>query len=201
MNIYNLNNGNIEIYNIKPLEDKIKLFKQNEIKKIPENERVLKALTKKRYITYKKDVVYNNPMYVLKKSEDTDNEEILKNYLIENVSSGEIRRVQREDKDDYLFFLELVYPDLNKRIQLTEDLANLILIEREEFDYYILNIDNVDRIKELFEIEDNPKGIINLEDLKKLFNTNLIYEDYETKKYYLENSTKVYKKLLTTNNK
>ena len=201
MNIYNLNNGNIEIYNIKPLEDKIKLFKQNEIKKIPENERVLKALTKKRYITYKKDVVYNNPMYVLKKSEDTQNEEILKNYLIENVSSGEIRRVQREDKDDYLFFLELVYPDLNKRIQLTEDLANLILIEREEFDYYILNIDNVDRIKELFEIEDNPKGIINLEDLKKLFNTNLIYEDYETKKYYLENSTKVYKKLLTTNNK
>ena len=201
MNIYNLNNGNIEIYNIKPLEDKIKLFKQNEIKKIPENERVLKALTKKRYITYKKDVVYNNPMYVLKKSEDTENEEILKNYLIENVSSGEIRRVQREDKDDYLFFLELVYPDLNKRIQLTEDLANLILIEREEFDYYILNIDNVDRIKELFEIEDNPKGIINLEDLKKLFNTNLIYEDYETKKYYLENSTKVYKKLLTTNNK
>ena len=201
MNIYNLNNGNIEIYNIKPLEDKIKLFKQNEIKKIPENERVLKALTKKRYITYKKDVVYNNPMYVLKKSEDTENEEILKNYLIENVSSGEIRRVQREDKDDYLFFLELVYPDLNKRIQLTEDLANLILIEREEFDYYILNIDNVDRIKELFEIENNPKGIINLEDLKKLFNTNLIYEDYETKKYYLENSTKVYKKLLTTNNK
>lgn len=201
MNIYNLNNGNIEIYNIKPLEDKIKLFKQNEIKKIPENERVLKALTKKRYITYKKDVVYNNPMYVLKKSEDTDNEEILKNYLIDNVSSGEIRRVQREDKDDYLFFLELVYPDLNKRIQLTEDLANLILIEREEFDYYILNIDNVDRIKELFEIENNPKGIINLEDLKKLFNTNLIYEDYETKKYYLENSTKVYKKLLTTNNK
>ena len=201
MNIYNLNNGNIEIYNIKPLEDKIKLFKQNEIKKIPENERVLKALTKKRYITYKKDVVYNNPMYVLKKSEDTENEEILKNYLIENVSSGEIRRVQREDKDDYLFFLELVYPNLNKRIQLTEDLANLILIEREEFDYYILNIDNVDRIKELFEIENNPKGIINLEDLKKLFNTNLIYEDYETKKYYLENSTKVYKKLLTTNNK
>ena len=201
MNIYNLNNGNIEIYNIKPLEDKIKLFKQNEIKKIPENERVLKALTKKRYITYKKDVVYNNPMYVLKKSEDTENEEILKNYLIDNVSSGEIRRVQREDKDDYLFFLELVYPDLNKRIQLTEDLANLILIEREEFDYYILNIDNVDRIKELFEIENNPKGIINLEDLKKLFNTNLIYEDYETKKYYLENSTKVYKKLLTTNNK
>ena len=201
MNIYNLNNGNIEIYNIKPLEDKIKLFKQNEIKKIPENERVLKALTKKRYITYKKDVVYNNPMYVLKKSEDEENEEILRNYLIENVSSGEIRRVQREDKDDYLFFLELVYPDLNKRIQLTEDLANLILIEREEFDYYILNIDNVDRIKELFEIENNPKGIINLEDLKKLFNTNLIYEDYETKKYYLENSTKVYKKLLTTNNK
>ena len=178
MNIYNLNNGYIEIYNLRPLHEKIRLFKQKEMEKIPEDERVLKVQNKQRYRMYKNDVVYNNPTYVLKKSEDEHNDKLIEQTVIDEIISGDIRRVQREDKDEELFFLELFG---NKRIQLTQDLCNLLLIEREDYDSYVIDIDRINIIKDLFELDNNLVEKINFKEIEKLYNTGLMNEDLEEK--------------------
>jgi len=67
-NIYNINNGLIEVYDINPLKDKIKDFKKQELLKLKEEDRVLVEEPTKGWFTTKKGVVFECGSYILRKS-------------------------------------------------------------------------------------------------------------------------------------
>ena len=192
--IYYLNKGKIEIYNIKPLVNKINLFLKNELNKIPEDEIVLDYIPKKNILVPKKNIIYKNYDYILKKSHDKNNKDIINKSIYNGLYNGKIKKLYREDKKD-LILLELLYIYSNKRIQLTEDIANEFLIEEGEYDSIYINKETLDNIKNLFQIHNNPLYKIDINELKKYYDTNLVKESFEDKLYYLEESSKIYEKL------
>ena len=192
--IYYLNKGKIEIYNIKPLVNKINLFLKNELNKIPEDEIVLDYIPKKNILIPKKNIIYENYDYILKKSHDKNNKDIINKSIYNGLYNGKIKKIYREDKKE-LILLELLYIYSNKRIQLTEDIANEFLIEEGEYDSIYINKETLDNIKNLFQIHNNPLYKIDINELKKYYDTNLVKESFEDKLYYLEESSKIYEKL------
>lgn len=194
--IYNLNNGQLEVYNMEILRDKVNLFRKNEMKKLPEDERVLDLIETRGWFTPRKDVIYENQAFVLRKNNDENNDSIIKKCVCyPNLYNGYINKLKRTDNNEDLIILELFYKYSNRRIQLTEDLCNDLLIEEEEYDSELINLDRVGNLRELFRISETPLQSINFEEIKKLYETNLIEETLEDKIKLLENSTKVYEKL------
>ena len=192
--IYNLNNGKIEIYDINPLKDKILLFKKKEMNKINENERVLDYCLKE--VFFKNNMIYEDEKAVIKKTKYQKNKDYISKVLYGDSYQGQINRFKRPNKRD-LILLDIQLNDI-KKIQLTEDLCNELLIEKEKYDSKCINLEIVGNLKDLFEISNQPKTIIDLEEIKKYYNTDLIDEDiidFNEKLNYLENSSKIYKKL------
>ena len=197
--IYRINKGKIEVFNLKPRIELIAFFRDDEIKKIPENERVLLYKDKKSIFDKKSDIIYQRNNYVLKKTNDEENSVILQKNLLDVSIPGEIRRLRRTDNDEYVILLDLLLKDKNRRIQITQDLCNELLLEKEDYDSYCLDLDRLNRIKKLFELGDKPMYKIDLKEIKKYFESD-IYDEYmngtfEEEMYYLESSTKVYEKL------
>lgn len=197
--IYRINKGKIEVFNLKPRIELIAFFRDDEIKKIPENERVLLYKDKKSIFDKKSDIIYQRNNYVLKKTTDEENRVIIQKNLLDVSNPGEIRRLKRTDNEEYILLLDLLFDYKNKRIQITPDLCNELLLEKEDYDSYCLDLNRLSRIKNLFKLSDKPVYKIDIKEVKKYFDSDM-YDEYmngtfEEEMYYLESSTKVYEKL------
>jgi len=123
-NIYNINNGLIEVYDINPLKDKIKDFKKQELLKLKEEDRVLVEEPTKGWFTTKKGVVFECGSYILRKSKKKEiesNTKLLNQYIQGKLH--EERLLKKESIDGRELFLFEPYnlrPDY--KIQLTKDL-------------------------------------------------------------------------------
>ena len=98
--IYRINKGKIEVFNLKPRIELIAFFRDDEIKKIPENERVLLYKDKKSIFDKQSDIIYQRNNYVLKKTNDEENSVILQKNLLDVSMPGEIRRLKRTDNEE-----------------------------------------------------------------------------------------------------
>ena len=162
--------------------------------KINENERVLDYCLKE--VFFKNNMIYEDEKAVIKKTKYQKNKDYISKVLYGDSYQGQINRFKRPNKRD-LILLDIQLNDI-KKIQLTEDLCNELLIEKEKYDSKCINLEIVGNLKDLFEISNQPKTIIDLEEIKKYYNTDLIDEDiidFNEKLNYLENSSKIYKKL------
>ena len=192
-NIYNINNGLIEVYNLNPLEREIKDFKKQELLKLPEEERVIVEEPTKGWFTTKKGVIYECGSYILRKSKKRElesNRELLKQYIL-----GTLHEDRLLIKEDNLFLFEPYNLRPTHKIQLTKDLYLATVLANTDYSDSFLQTENLDNIKHLFEIS-NSKATIDMEELYKVYKyiTNDLFEYEETVKY-LEDSTSIYQKI------
>ena len=74
--IFRLKNGTIEVYKFEPISTEIALFRQNEMKKIPEDDQVLKRDYNDSWLFPKTGVVYECDSYVIRKEPPKSFEEM-----------------------------------------------------------------------------------------------------------------------------
>ena len=98
--IYRINKGKIEVFNLKPRIELIAFFRDDEIKKIQENEIILLYKDKKSIFDKQSDIIYQRNNYVLKKTNDEENSVILQKNLLDVSMPGEIRRLKRTDNEE-----------------------------------------------------------------------------------------------------
>ena len=79
--IYRLQNGTIKIYNFEPINTEIVLFRQDEMKKIPEDEQVLRRDYIHSWFTPKSGMIFECDSYVIRKDPPKTFEEKENNYF------------------------------------------------------------------------------------------------------------------------
>lgn len=118
MRLYDIKNGKIHIYNLIPDPIKISKYKEEEMQKIPEGERVLKAITNgvkvfegKRDTYYHTDVNYRYncipngtdihelTTYEMSENEKTKQQELLNNYYNGNLKGKRIIKIEDYNED------------------------------------------------------------------------------------------------------
>ncbi len=196
-NIYNLSKGKVEVYGLEPLKEKIILFRGKEMESIPYNERLLDRIPTKGWFTPKKDVIYECGSYVLRKRIPRPEDEFLINEFVNDyLKPYRVRDVKRTDNGEYATLLDPTRVIVEKELQITEEILLELLLENENYDNKRLQNGDLTRIRDLFRITKRPITIIDLEELKKYFSTNLVPQDeLKTKMNQINGSTKIYRKL------
>ena len=196
--IYNLNNGRVEIFQLGQDDYETAKFILDELGTMPIEERLLKKDNPSNWFTRKKGIVYECGAYILRKSNPKEVQKT--RFLLNDYIFGSFELERLDARNDIhgndLYLLEPSYPYNNVNIQLTKDLYLQILIENEIYANPILQESNLDRIKRLFSISENPIETIDVEEMFKVY--DLIEENQEAYKIIMteiEESTKVFQKL------
>lgn len=196
MYLYDKNGDKIEVYSMIPNKDKIYKFKKDEMKKIPKNVRVLKAITNSSlifenpqpYMTYLSQYVYQKPIFFNRQYHDIVPSDFTKAiYLTELYSRDEIKyKIPicidcEEEYPKYLLFTEFDYKfnlgrgndrTLDNIICLTKDLYLLEqLLDRK---LSSLKDENIKNLIPLFNISNKPIDIIDIGELQKADMFNLV---------------------------
>lgn len=197
-NIYNINDDKIEIFNLLPKKDEIEKFKKEELLTIPREERVLIEEPNRGWLTTKKGVIYECGSFILRKSKLDEIRS--SNLIINDYISGDFQEdrivARYNGNNKHLFLLEPYYPISDKQINLTKDLYLLFQLQNSEYSDDFLQTEDLSKIKDLFILENKPFKEINLEELINTY--TYIEQDserLEDKLNYLEDSTKIYKKI------
>lgn len=193
--IFNLEGNNIEVFQFKTIPHKMKLFRIQELDTLLREEQVLRREPTKGWFTPKKDVLYECGNYVLRMTKNPKREE-----------ASEIQRVKYEYINSYyendpvfingsLITLSPENNTTNKRINLTMDAYLAYLLDNKMFDSPFLQEENLERVKDIFKISDKPIMELSVEELRKVYESQLIEYDYDEKMEYVQSTSKVLKKL------
>lgn len=199
--IFRLNNGTIQVYNFEPIRFNIEKFRQEEMKKIDEDERVIIRDYNRSWFASKKGIVYECESYAFrvippKNLEEKDNNyEFIKRFTIGAFENASVHVMDRKDKEGELIILNPKDGTPRKKIQLTPDLYLEYLLENERFASSDLQEADLTKEKPLFDISDRPIMEYSLESLTSILGSGLVRENIDKKIELLEGSTKVYEKL------
>lgn len=192
-NIYKINNNQVEVYNLIPKEREIAQFKTSELLKFNEDERVLIEEPTKGWFTTRKGVIFECGSFILRKSKNKElafNNELLKRFI-----ENKLRTERLVARDNLYYLVPDIYQAPNHNIRLTKDLFLELLLKQKDYSNPHLQEEDLSSIKDLFTI-DQLLATISLDELTKIYNflnddTNALEEQMT----YLEDSTKVFKKL------
>lgn len=200
--IFRLKNGTVQVYNFEPLNPEIALFRLQEMKKIPEDEQVLKRDYNRSWFARKNNDVFECESYVIKKEpiksfeQKEDNYFFVRRYtegLLMNASVHAMKRCDKEGEE--LFIVNPKDGTPCKKIQITPELYLEFLLENERFAAKALQKKDLTHQKPLFNISDEPIMECDLDFLESLLESGLVRGDFDSKLELLEGSTKVYEKL------
>ena len=69
------------------------------------------------------------------------------------------------------------------------------LLDNKMFDSPFLQEENLERVKDIFKISDKPIMELSVEELRKVYESQLIEYDFDEKMEYVQSTSKVLKKL------
>ncbi len=192
-NIYKINNNQVEVYNLIPKEREIAQFTTSELLKFNEDERVLIEEPTKGWFTTRKGVIFECGSFILRKSKNKElafNNELLKRFI-----ENKLRAERLVARDNLYYLVPDFYQAPNHNIRLTKDLFLELLLKQKDYSNPHLQEEDLSSIKDLFTI-DQLLATISLDELTKIYkflndDTNVLEEQMT----YLEDSTKVFKKL------
>ncbi len=199
--IYNLDCGVIDVYEIIPKNAKLKEFRNRQINIIPEEERVLTRNDNINWFTKKEryPVLYSGYGLEIENKKDNDlNKEILDKYVNGEYEESKIKKHTRIDKNEFLYTLEANDDFSNKYIQLSKKAYILELLQRQRFQDEDLLDSNLDFLNELIDISSNPVARLDFKTLVFYHNSGLIDNSFDKTLDIVEDSSKVYKKIRTT---
>ena len=200
--IFRLKNGTIEVYNFEPIFAEIGLFRLNEMKKIPEEEQVLRRDYNDSWLIPKSGVMYECESYVIRKEPPKTFEEREENYFLVRkfvegiLGNASVHATKRTDVEgDNLYYINPKDGTPCKKIQITPELYLEFLLENERFASKTLQKADLTDQQVLFNISEEPIMEYTLSDLESLLESGLVKGDFDRKLELLEGSTKVYEKL------
>ena len=194
--IYNLEKGKIEVYSIRPIEHKFKLYRVKELDKFLPLERVLIRENTRSWFTPTKGVVYECENYILrpmkyaKKEQQRDAIRTLRDYM-----DGSFRRDPVRVYENGLITLSPNNDTTNKCIQLSEEAYYAYLLDNEDFTSTYLQEADLEDLREVFRLSKNPITEITTDELKRLYLSGLAEGRYDEKMDYIEKTSKVFKKI------
>lgn len=199
--IYNLNSGKVEVYDLEPKRYAINLYRINELKKVPEDEKIILREDNKGILTNRKGLVYECGNYVLRKGlpknfeQKEANYDLLSRYYHDIYSHGKVSIRPRKDTDKYIILFDPdIYHD-NRLIQITTGLYLEHLLEKGMYVEETLQNSDLSNLKDLFKLDKEPRSSIDIKEMKNLMESGLINNEYEETMAYLEDSSKVFKKI------
>lgn len=200
--IFRLKNGIIQVYNFEPKYANIALFRLNEMKKIPEEEQVLRRDYNHSWFIPKEKIIYECGGYIIRKvppknfDEMEDNYFFVRKYIEGILTNASVHVIKRSDKEgENLFIINPKDGTPCKKIQITPELYLEYLLENERFAAKALQKKDLTNQQPLFNISDEPIMECNLETLEALLESGLVKGNLDDKLELLEGSTKVYEKL------
>ncbi len=200
--IYRLNNGTIQVFSFEPFQSRIVNFRLQEMKKIKEDDQVIKKAGPLTWFSSKKNVIFECEAYVLKRNpaksfeEKEDNYALVRGYIDGIYTNASVHIRERDDKEgESIIILNPKHDVPGKRIQITPDLYLEYLLENERFEEEALQTEDLTKEKKLFIISEQPIMECSENSLKNLINSGLVKGDLDEKLELLEGSTKVYEKL------
>ena len=196
-NIYNLSKGKVEVYSLEPLRESVAEFRRNELESLPSDERVLEYLPPLGWFSSKNGVIFECGSHALRKLEpDADDTIIMSEFINDHIKTYSLNDFVRRDNGKDATVLDPYTYLTNRRIQLTNNTVLELLLEGEDYTSTRLQFGDLSDIKDLFSISDKPITVLDLEEMKKYFSTNLSSKDEFAKKMsQINGSTKVYRKL------
>lgn len=198
--IYQIQGGKIEVFSFSAIEEKMKKFRKEEMETLPEDERFLLRNDPPSWFRSQKGIVYECGAYVLQKRLDLDCSSEQYSVVEKKFHAGAflkdpIRILPREDQDDDIIVLHPGRGTSDVRVQLTPDLYLAQLLEREEFSDEDVQSSSLEAVRDLFFISEDPISEISIEEMKKLFDHDLIAGEYSSQIDYIEKAGKVLQKL------
>lgn len=196
--IFQINGGRIEIFSFNAEDEKMQDFKTQELLKLPEDERVLHKGSPLSWFSSKNGVVYSCGAYVLKavpKEGEMQFSRLEERFIQGEFVGDPVRVVERFDDDGQVLYLCPVRDTLDNKIQLTNDLYLLQLLESEDFQNEVLHEESLDGLGELFDISSEPISAISIRELEKMYEAGLVDGDMDSQMDYFEKSGKVLSKL------
>lgn len=195
--IYNISKGKIEVYSLEPLRGKVITFRQEEFEKLPEDERVLDYIPTKGWFTPRKNIIYECGSHVLRKrNPQPEDEFLMSEFINNNIGAYSLKDITRLDNGREVTTLEPLMYLSSKVLQLTDATTLELLLEQGNYSSKKLQNGNLSSISDLFRLSEKPITVLDLEELKKYFSTNLVPQDeLKTKMDKINGSTKVYRKL------
>ncbi len=193
--IYNLKNGVIEVYKFEPINLRLNLLRLEELKKIPREEQILVETPTNGWFTPRKRKVFECGAYVLKGLNFNSADDVNKHSLMRKLY---INGAYDNDVVDILPDLITLTPEhgfSKYRVQLTEEALISFLLKNEMFDSLFLQDRNLEKQKELFKISQEPIMDVSLEEVEKMYRSELIPGTFDDTLTYLDKSSKVYKKI------
>ncbi len=193
--IYNVNGGVIEVYSFEPFNYKMNTFRMRELKKIPMERQVLVKEPTRSWFTPKKGVVYKCDNYILR---EVQCPELDPSDPIKRTRTSYIYGIYKNDPvevhdDLYLLSPRGGYTDY--RVQLTEDSYLGYLLENEQFYSSFLEDKSLEGLKDLFKVSSNPITRIQISELEKMYEGDLVPGSFDDAMTSLEKTSKVYQKI------
>lgn len=193
--IYNLKNGVIEVYKFEPINYKLNLFRLEEFLKIPKQEQILVESPSNGWFTPRKRKVFECGAYVLQgldlhKMDNIDQHALMRKLYINGAYDNDVVDVFPD-----LITLTPEHGFSKYRVQLTEEALLGFLLKNELFDSLFLQDHNLERQKDLFKISQKPIMDVSLDEVEKMYQSDLIPGTFDDTLTYLDKSSKVYKKI------
>ena len=193
--IYRLNNGVIEVYQFEPINYKLNLFRLEELKRIPKEEQILRRETTRSWFTPKKRVVYECENYILREFDFSNIHDMDKQMQLFKAYVNGVYRHDPVQIHDGLITLSPRNGMTDYRIQLTKDAYLGYLLENEQFDETILRDSLLDKQKGLFKISEEPISSTTVEELERLFSSELVPGSFDETMQSVERTSKVFQKI------
>ena len=193
--IFNLEGNKIEVYQFNTIPHKIKLFRVHELDTLLREEQILRREPTRGWFTPTKGVIYECDNYVLRMIRNPKREEA------SEMQKVRIAYINSRYENDPVFInngLITLSPEnntTNKRINLTMNAYLAYLLDNEMFDSPFLQEQNLEKVKDIFKISDKPLMELSVEELRKLYESQLIDYDFDEKMEYVKSTSKVLKKL------
>ena len=194
-NIYNINGGTLEIFDFEPKHYALDLFRLQELKNIPQEEQILRKENTRGWFTPKKGVIYECDNYILRtfpSKKLSDHDEWLR------IRRSYINGLYRSDPVKVHDGLITLHPNMgmsHNLVQLTEDSYAEYLLENEQFADSFLEDRDLSKLKDLFEIGEDPYMTIDIKEFQKLCYAKVIDECFRGKMADIEKESEVYQKL------
>ena len=194
-NIYNINGGTLEIYSFEPKHYAMDLFRIAELKKVPEEEQILRKEDTRGWFTPKKGVMYECDNYILrpfqrKKLADYDEWSRIRRSYIHGIYSHDPVK-----QHDDLITLHTKKGTSRNLINLTEDSYAAYLLDNEMFSSEFLEGRDLSPLREIFELSEDPFMTIRIKEFEKLCQSKVIEEPFNETMSDIEKESKVYRKL------